>query len=202
MKGQRWTVEIALPLAKLAEETGAVAPPALGSFWRLGFSRVEYDVEVDDQGRYQKKRKCQSCPQPGTAHEDNWVWSPQGAINMHLPERWGLLQFEGPEVNAAQVSYYREWPSRGAAMAIYYAEKAYKAKQGNYTHRLQDLLAYSAEPFPICEAADAVTVITVTTVLDGDKQMPYFEASVTSPGSDFTATIRSDRYLTVTASKN
>jgi hypothetical protein len=26
--------------------------------------------------------------------EDNWVWSPQGAINMHLPERWGYTKFE------------------------------------------------------------------------------------------------------------
>ena len=28
--------------------------------------------------------------------EDNWVWSPQGAINMHLPERWGRLRFHKP----------------------------------------------------------------------------------------------------------
>jgi hypothetical protein len=29
--------------------------------------------------------------QPG--REDNWVWSPQGAINMHLPEHWGFVRF-------------------------------------------------------------------------------------------------------------
>ena len=26
--------------------------------------------------------------------EDNWVWSPQGVINMHLPDRWGEVVFE------------------------------------------------------------------------------------------------------------
>jgi len=25
--------------------------------------------------------------------EDNWVWSPQGAVNMHIPERWGRVRF-------------------------------------------------------------------------------------------------------------
>ena len=30
---------------------------------------------------------------PAFPHEDNWVWSPQGEIAMHLPERWGFLQF-------------------------------------------------------------------------------------------------------------
>ena len=26
--------------------------------------------------------------------EDNWVWSPQGQVNMHLPWRWGAVEFE------------------------------------------------------------------------------------------------------------
>jgi hypothetical protein len=27
------------------------------------------------------------------AGTDNWVWSPQGAINMHIPEMWGFVEF-------------------------------------------------------------------------------------------------------------
>lgn len=27
--------------------------------------------------------------------EDNWVWSPQGGVNMHRPELWGEVLFEG-----------------------------------------------------------------------------------------------------------
>ena len=43
-------------------------------------------------GRYMKRLK------PGTKDplpENNWVWSPQGAIDMHMPERWGYVQFSG-----------------------------------------------------------------------------------------------------------
>ena len=25
--------------------------------------------------------------------EDNWVWSPQGLINMHVPVKWGRVRF-------------------------------------------------------------------------------------------------------------
>ena len=25
--------------------------------------------------------------------EDNWVWSPQGEIDMHIPEKWGFVRF-------------------------------------------------------------------------------------------------------------
>jgi hypothetical protein len=25
--------------------------------------------------------------------EDNWVWSPQGVVDMHVPEHWGHVQF-------------------------------------------------------------------------------------------------------------
>ena len=30
------------------------------------------------------------CP---STREDNWVWSPQGVVDMHRPERWGYVQF-------------------------------------------------------------------------------------------------------------
>lgn len=50
--------------------------------WRLNFSRVEWDVDVVD-GRYVKSKKP----------EHNWVWTPQGAIAMHMPEMWGYVRF-------------------------------------------------------------------------------------------------------------
>ena len=28
------------------------------------------------------------------APEDNWVWSPQWAIDMHRPEHWGFVTFQ------------------------------------------------------------------------------------------------------------
>ena len=73
-----WTVEIALPWPALGQE-----PPSDGDLWRVNFSRVQWQTDVVD-GRYVKR--------PGAA-EDNWTWSPQGVIDMHRPERWGLLRF-------------------------------------------------------------------------------------------------------------
>ena len=31
--------------------------------------------------------------------EYNWVWSPQGKINMHIPENWGYLIFNDYEID-------------------------------------------------------------------------------------------------------
>ncbi len=57
--------------------------PAAGSTWRINFSRVEWKHEVID-GRYRVI--------PGT-REDNWVWSPQGRVDMHWPQFWGFVSF-------------------------------------------------------------------------------------------------------------
>ena len=53
-----------------------------GETWRINFSRVEWRVNTA-RNRYEKL--------PGK--EDNWVWSPQGVIDMHRPETWGFVRF-------------------------------------------------------------------------------------------------------------
>ena len=78
-----WSVEFAIPWKSLAEHAHRPAPPKDGDQWRINFSRVEWRHEIVD-GKYQKIPKTP---------EDNWVWSPQGVVDMHRPERWGYLQF-------------------------------------------------------------------------------------------------------------
>ena len=78
-----WIVEFALPWSALAEHANTPAPPHDGDTWRVNFSRVEWQHVVVGP-RYLK--------QPDTP-EDNWVWSPQGVIDMHLPEHWGYVTF-------------------------------------------------------------------------------------------------------------
>ena len=74
-----WTVEVAMPFKDLIKfDVRSSAPPQHGSQWRINFSRVEWQVKVV-QGKYVKI--------PGLP-EDNWVWSSQNVIDMHLPERW------------------------------------------------------------------------------------------------------------------
>ena len=67
-----WTLEIAYPLNAFASRQ-EVPTPLPGTQWRINFSRVEW--------------------KPGNPKEDNWVWSPQGLIDMHVPENWGYLRF-------------------------------------------------------------------------------------------------------------
>lgn len=78
-----WTVELAIPFAALNAHTESPAAPAAGDRWLLNFSRVQWDLLVED-GAYVKERG---------RPEHNWVWSPQGVVDMHLPLRWGWLEF-------------------------------------------------------------------------------------------------------------
>jgi hypothetical protein len=58
-------------------------PPRPGDVWRFNFSRVEWQHDIKD-GRYVKR--------PDTP-EDNWVWTPQHVVNMHVPHEWGFVEF-------------------------------------------------------------------------------------------------------------
>ena len=82
-----WSVEIALPWKVLTEANSNNAIP-INEFWRLNFSRVNWDHIVNNSG-YSRKKDENGKYLP----EYNWVWSPQGVINMHEPEKWGYVYF-------------------------------------------------------------------------------------------------------------
>jgi hypothetical protein len=79
-----WDVEIALPWTSFTAHTAQPRAPRPGESWKINFSRVEWDIELNN-GNYQK---VPNHP------EHNWVWSPMGMIDMHLPQRWGNVDFE------------------------------------------------------------------------------------------------------------
>ncbi len=84
-----WSVEIVLPLSAMAECAKGANLPVAGDQWRLGFSRVQWRTLIEN-GNYVKEVNTETGkPYP----ENNWVWSPQGRINMHMPEMWGIVQF-------------------------------------------------------------------------------------------------------------
>lgn len=96
-----WSVEVAIPWEGLARyHRDKACPPVAGDVWRINFSRVQWQHDVVD-GRYVRipphgtpiaeSLNPEEQPHP----EDNWVWSPQGAVNMHLPLRWGEVEFVG-----------------------------------------------------------------------------------------------------------
>jgi hypothetical protein len=115
-----WTIEIAIPFASLKNITQTSLPPRPSDRWRLNFSRVEWDWEIAD-GKYVKR--------PGLA-EDNWVWSPQGIIDMHRPERWGFMEFrDSPTSDASQSTVFQHDATltlRDALMEVYHRQRERK----------------------------------------------------------------------------
>lgn len=130
-----WTVEMFIPF--MAMTMGNVAKvPTDGEFWRIDFSRVEWDVEVKD-GKYVKLKGANGRNLP----EHNWVWSPQGVINMHYPERWGYLFFSKREAGKTPSTYiipYGETQKKHLWLA-YYLQKEYFQKNKRYAKDLNEL---------------------------------------------------------------
>ena len=124
-----WTVEIALPWAALKECANSPAPPLHGDRWRMNFSRVEWQIDIVE-GAYRKAA--------GT-REDNWVWSPQGVVDMHRPEHWGYVQFS---TEAAGTTPFLPDPTAGVRrqlMQVYYLQRAYRKEHGRYAAQWSEL---------------------------------------------------------------
>ena len=117
-----WSVEMAFPWRALAEYARCPSPPRDGDQWRINFSRVEWDIEIED-GRY---RKVEGRP------EHNWVWSPQRVIDMHRPERWGYVQFTNAASGAVTFAPDPAAPARERLMRLYYAQRAFRERMGRW----------------------------------------------------------------------
>jgi hypothetical protein len=83
-----WTVELAIPFKDM-ERPGRVHQPKSGDQWHINFSRVQWTMDKQGTG-YVKRKGSNGKNLP----ESNWVWSPQGEINMHIPEKWGVIVFQ------------------------------------------------------------------------------------------------------------
>jgi hypothetical protein len=71
--------------------------------------------------------------------EDNWVWSPQGVIDMHRPEKWGYVQFLTAKPGTAQLQPDPTGPARHVLHAIYYAQREYRKKHQRWASDLKEL---------------------------------------------------------------
>lgn len=105
---QGWSVEVAIPWAVFREITGS-GRPAAQQVWRMGFSRVNWQHDIN-QNTYTRKKDAKGAYLP----EYNWVWSPQMVVNMHEPEKWGYVYFsnnppETLETFTIQDQEYLKW---------------------------------------------------------------------------------------------
>lgn len=156
-----WTLEIAIPWASFGKHANKACPPNDGDRWRVDFSRVQWQFDVVD-GQYRKV--------PNTK-EDNWVWSPQGIIDMHRPERWGFVQFSSAPTGPQTFAHDESLPIRDSLMEIYHRQRAFQAKNGKWASNLQELeLGQTALPQSAklsMQLTDAGYRATVETAADG-----------------------------------
>lgn len=146
---QGWSVELAIPWESLDRHRGGPTCPSGclgagrapraegGEQWRINFSRVQWDLEPLPDGGYRKI--------PGKP-EHNWVWSPQGIIDMHRPEMWGVVEFSpivaGTRKVADLPSVTRNLDADASIKllhAAYYAQVAYKREHGTWASNLSHL---------------------------------------------------------------
>lgn len=111
-KDKYWSVEMAIPHKALTMNFNN--PLKAGNCWRINFSRVQW-----------LKAK---------GPEENWVWSPTGKVDMHMPDRWGYLLFSGNTVGTAkdEFAYPFDQAVYKLLWAMFYAQQENYAKQHNY----------------------------------------------------------------------
>ncbi|MCB0760449.1 MAG: carbohydrate-binding family 9-like protein [Flavobacteriales bacterium] len=130
-----WCIEMAIPFGLL--KTHKSQPnPGDGTWWRMNMSRVQWDTQWT-AGGYVKQTNAEGQPLP----EHNWVWSPQGIVNMHYPEQWGYMLFskwsESPDDQQCELPM--GWHEAKYAYALYYIQKIYFAEHGVWCADVKEL---------------------------------------------------------------
>jgi hypothetical protein len=157
-----WTVEVKMPLKALLKEwPGPRILPKGGDKWRMNFSRVEWRT-VKEDGHYKKEiNPVTGKPYP----ENNWVWSPQGRINMHMPEMWGYLQFSEIPAGSKEEAFVPDpdMDLKRALWVVYYAESDYFAKHKSYSSSM-DAIGLKQSDFP--DKVPLPVILSTTTTFE------------------------------------
>jgi hypothetical protein len=127
---KRWTVEMAIPFKDIE------AVPKDKDIWRMNFSRVEWETDIED-GKYVHKKNAAGKRQA----ENNWVWSPTGEINMHCPERWAYVMFSAVPAGGALPALVLPKTEllRRQLWYIYYKQRQYRREHKVYAASLEQL---------------------------------------------------------------
>ena len=164
---KEWSLEMVLPWKALGEYANRPSPPNQGDQWRINFSRVEWDIEVNekitekkiDEKKIAEKKIAEKITgkQVGSQTggdksstqvkykkvpdrlEHNWVWSPQGVIDMHRPEKWGYVQFSTKPPGTDHYMPDPAIPARDLLMQVYYAQKEFHKAHGRWAASWDDL---------------------------------------------------------------
>jgi hypothetical protein len=127
-----WVLEMAIPWAAYQQSYGEDNVPR-DNFWRVNFSRVNWQHSIVD-GKYERKKTTDGKFLP----EYNWVWSPQGVINMHEPEKWGYVYFSSKE-RKDTFTIPKEEQLKWKLFELYRAQKQYFLSKNHWATSLKEL---------------------------------------------------------------
>jgi transglutaminase-like putative cysteine protease/dienelactone hydrolase len=71
--------------------------------------------------------------------EDNWVWSPQGVVDMHRPEMWGRVQFTAQPRKKIEVEAIPGKAARDVALDIYYSQRVFHDVNNRWATNVAEL---------------------------------------------------------------
>lgn len=137
-KDTLWYIELALPWEILKECAPGRRKPMPSEQWRINFSRVEWQLDVEE-GIY-KKRINPDTNKPFP--EYNWIWSPQGVIDMHRPELWGYVQFSGIKSGEGHEDFIINPDEyiKFALRELYYRQHDYFRKNKRFANSIRELI--------------------------------------------------------------
>jgi len=129
-----WVVELALPWSAYKTSYYDNNVP-VDKFWRINFSRVNWEYQIAE-GRYERKKDENGKFIP----EHNWVWSPTGVVNMHLPEKWGYVYFSSKAPGAKDsFTIPQDEKIKWELYTLYRVQKAYFEKHKQWAMSLDSL---------------------------------------------------------------
>ncbi len=129
-----WVLEMAIPWAAYKAGYYHKNVPK-DKFWRVNFSRVNWDHQVTN-GVYQRKKDKKG----KLLHEYNWVWSPMHVVNMHEPEKWGYVYFTSKTAGEKfDFNISNDEKIKWKLFEIYRKQKAYLEKNTKWATTLEEL---------------------------------------------------------------
>ena len=174
-----WSIEMAITFESLYQNSNLKKrrKPLDNEVWFTQFARAEYYLDVS-RGKYKKS------PQ---GVEDWWSWQPCDAVNLHIQDRWGLVQFKR-DMSDKKFTFPR-WHMYKALFESLDALKKYVAVNSKLTHRFEEL---DLPPYLMTGACvDLLTIVKLYNKFD------QFKIKVKSKViSGLEAEIRSDRKVT------
>ena len=178
-----WSVETCIPLKDMLQYTKGEYPKH-NVIWMANTMRVQYRVHTEHTASgtaYYAK----DSPNPS-----NWAWCPTNNETVHLPDRWGYLQFSEDKPGSTKILSNPSFTLRKVLSAVYEAEHIFAQNHGAFTQSLLELSEMSTFPKPYFKCVKSGSLLITV-------NKNTFYANATSVDGTLSASITDDRFFTL-----